>query len=161
MPIEFKVYLTTESNDNIKSLIKIPDEFKKDVRQANYLIGQTLLKWLKDDMKKPKSGRIYRSYFGVSGKLKKAKLQRASSKDETPAIRTGAFRKSINFYVRGDNRLEFGSGEGSATNYAKVLEFGSSKMSARRPLQRANENNQDKIRQIASNVLKNLSNYYK
>ena len=161
MQIEFKVYIAKESLDNIKNLTIIPQQFQKDVRNANYLIGSHLVKWLKDDMKKPKSGRIYKSYFGVGGRLKKAKLVRASSKDETPAIRTGAFRKSINFYVRGNNRLEFGSGEGSAINYAKVLEFGSSKMDARKPLQRANENNEDKIKQIANNVLKKLNNYYK
>ena len=93
--------------------------------------------------------------------MKKTRLQRASSESETPAVRTGAFRNSINFVVQGYNRMEFGSGENTAKQYAKVLELGSKKMKARKPLQRANENNQDKIRQIASNVLKNLSNYYK
>jgi hypothetical protein len=160
MPIEFKIYLKKDSLDKIHSLSVIPQQFRQDVRQAGYLMGKHLVKWLKDDMKKPKTGRVYKVYFGVGGKLKKPRLQRASSESETPAVRTGAFRNSVNFIVKGYNRMEFGSGENSNKQYARVLELGSRKMKARKPLQRANENNQDIIKDIASKVLIKLNNYY-
>ena len=159
MPIKFKIYLTDDSKSKIKNLVRVPENLRRDFRQAGYLIGKELTAWLKKDMKNPKSGKIYKSYFGVSGKLKKPKLARASSSNETPAIRTGAFRKSINF-IAGNNRVEFGSGDGSAEKYAKILELGSKKMSARKPLQKTAEANEGKIREISSNVLKKLNDFY-
>lgn len=159
MPIGFKIYLTADTKTRIENLIKVPENLRRDFRRAGYLIGTELTAWLKKDMKNPKSGKIYKSYFGVSGKLKKPKLVRASSRDETPAIRTGAFRKSINF-IASNNRIEFGSGDGSAEKYAKALELGTSKMSARRPLQKTAEENEGKIRDISNDVLKKLNDFY-
>lgn len=125
----------------------------KGFRFGAYISGKELVSDLREDMKKPKHGRTYRVYKGIGGtKLKRPRLHKASSESEIPAIITGEFRKSVDFAVRGSKRLEFGSGnEGLAKKYAKALEFGSSKMAARKPIQRT-------AKKLQNQVNKNLSN---
>ena len=67
-----------------------------------------------------------------------------------PGVITGAFSKSVDFAVRGNRTLEFGSGsEGLAKKYAKVLELGSSRMAARKPLGRT-------VKQLGNKVNTNI-----
>lgn len=150
-----KISLTSES---IKSLTRnrlLTQKISQAYRQTAYGIGKELHSWLLKDMKKPKTGRLYKQTEGVSGKLKNARLKRASAEDETPAIRTGNFRKSVNFQVLGNTKLIWGSGQdGFATKYNKALEFGSKNMKARQPLQRAMNANEGKLRALAINKIK-------
>jgi hypothetical protein len=142
--------MTTEGLATLKRNRELPAELSVGFRKVAYQVGKTLHSWLLQDMKKPKSGREYKSYFGVKGRLKKPKLLRASAPSETPAVRTGNFRKSVNFVVRGNKTLEWGSGEnGLATEYNKALEFGSKNMQAREPLQRAMRAKDGEIKSLA------------
>lgn len=150
------IYLTTESKALLLKNRNLPIEITNAFRKTAYMAGKTLLSWLKQDMKKPKSGKIYKSYFGVKGKYRQAKFITASAPSETPAIRTGNFRKSVDFTVIGNTKLEWGSGKGSATDYASALEFGTKKMQAREPLQRSMKANDDAIKAMSINNLKKV-----
>ena len=129
----------------MKFLYEMPVELTKAIRQGFYTSGKQLVADLNKDMKMPKSGRAYKVYRGVSGKLKKPKLHIASASSETPAIITGKFRKSVDFAVRGNRTLEFGANE-SAPEYAEFLEKGTSKMEAREPFKRTVLKLKDKIK---------------
>lgn len=124
----------------MRFLYELPVEITKAIRQGAYISGKELVADLKKDMTLPKSGKTYKVYKGIGGKqLKKPRVHQASSSNETPSVITGEFRKSIDFAVRGNRTLEFGSGKDYAQNYAELLELGTSKMEARKPLGRTVE----------------------
>ena len=135
----------------------LPAEISNAFRKTAYQGGKILLSWIRQDMKQPKTGRVYKSYFGVKGKYKQARFITASAPSETPAIRTGNFRKSIDFTVIGNTKLEWGSGKGTATNYARALEFGTQKMQARQQLQRSMRANDGAIKAMSiANIKKTI-----
>lgn len=137
----------------------LPIQITNAFRKTAYQSGKILLNWIKQDMKQPKTGRAYKSYFGVKGKYKQVRFITASAPSETPAIRTGNFRKSIDFTVIGNTKLEWGSGKGSATEYARALEFGTQKMQARQPLQRSMKANDGAIKALSiANIKKTILN---
>lgn len=140
-----KVTSGNENNKTMKFLYEMPVELTKAIRQGFYISGKQLVADLNKDMKMPKSGRAYKVYRGVTGKLKKPKFHIASAPSETPAIITGKFRKSVDFAVRGNRTLEFGANE-SAPEYAEFLEKGTSKMEAREPFKRTVLKLKDKIK---------------
>lgn len=153
------MFVIDESPENKKFKManaNLPKALTKGIRVGAYISGKELVADLKEDMRKPKSGRRYKIYKGIGGKLlKRPRIHIASSPDETPAIITGEFRKSIDFKVRGNKTLEFGSGnEGLAKDYAKVLELGSSIMAARKPLGRTVKKLEKKVR---SNINKEIN----
>lgn len=153
------IKLTNDSINFLSQNRKLPNEITINFRQIAYKAGRTLLTWLKQDMKNPKSGRKYKSYFGVGGKYKTFKFITASAPTETPAIRTGNFRKSVDFNVIGNTKLEWGSGKGYATEYARALEFGTKRMKARQPLQRAMQANDKSIQAMSiAQIQKTLRN---
>ena len=140
-----KVKAGSNNEKTMKFLYELPVDLTKAIRQGFYTSGKQLVADLNKDMKAPKSGRTYKVYRGVSGKLKKPKLHVASAPSETPAIITGKFRKSVDFAVRGNRTLEFGANE-SAPEYAEFLEKGTSKMQAREPFKRTVLKLKDKIK---------------
>lgn len=140
-----KVKAGSDNEKTMKFLYELPVDLTKAIRQGFYTSGKQLVADLNKDMKAPKSGRTYKVYRGVSGKLKKPKLHVASAPSETPAIITGKFRKSVDFAVRGNRTLEFGANE-SAPEYAEFLEKGTSKMQAREPFKRTVLKLKDKIK---------------
>lgn len=140
-----KVKAGSDNEKTMKFLYELPVDLTKAIRQGFYISGKQLVADLNKDMKAPKSGRTYKVYRGVSGKLKKPKLHVASAPSETPAIITGKFRKSVDFAVRGNRTLEFGANE-SAPEYAEFLEKGTSKMQAREPFKRTVLKLKDKIK---------------
>lgn len=138
----------TESSQNAKTmkfLYELPVELTKAIRQGFYVSGKQLVSDLNKDMKAPKSGRKYKVYKGVGGKLSKPRVHIASAPSETPAVVTGKFRKSVDFKVRGNRELEFGANQ-SAPNYAEFLEKGTSKMEAREPFKRTVLKNKERIK---------------
>jgi hypothetical protein len=140
-----KVKAGTNNEKTMKFLYELPVELTKAIRQGFYTSGKQLVEDLNKDMKAPKSGRAYKVYRGVSGKLTKPKIHIASAPSETPAIITGKFRKSVDFAVRGNRTLEFGANQ-SAPEYAEFLEKGTSKMEAREPFKRTVLKLKDKIK---------------
>lgn len=150
-----KVRVGTETAKTLKFLYEMPVELTKAIRQGFYISGKQLVADLNKDMKAPKSGKSYRIYKGVSGKLKKSRIHIASAPSETPAIITGKFRKSVDFAVRGNRTLEFGANE-NAPDYAKFLEEGTSKMEARKPFERMVVKNKEKIKSNIDTKLKQV-----
>lgn len=107
-------------------------------------------------MKLPKSGRLYKTSIGMTGNpLKSIRSYRASSPNQVPAIVTGEFRRSLGFEVQGSSRLVFGSGKDGMAKYAKFLEEGTSRMKARKPLQRTAQKWIIKLIKILTAILKN------
>ena len=157
--MSFRLIADPDNHKSIDAFRDLPNHISKGIRMGAYISGKELVASLKADMKRPKSGRSYRIYQGVGGALKRPRLHKASSASETPAVITGKFRKSIDFKVLGNSTLEFGSGsEGLAKDYARVLEFGSSKMAARKPLGRTVEKLQSKVK---SNITKEINKQMK
>lgn len=151
------ITMTVASKLLLQKNRNLPIEITNAFRKTAYQGGRILLSWIKQDMKQPKTGRVYKSYFGVKGKYKQAKFITASAPSETPAIRTGNFRKSVDFAVIGNTKLEWGSGKGSATEYASALEFGTQKMQAREPLQRSMKANDGAIKAMSiANIKKTI-----
>jgi len=137
--MSFSIKMDSSSNVALESFNIAQKGVKQGLRMGAYISGKQLTKFLKDEMtKKGRSGRRYLIYRGLGGRLlKKASLHQASSSSEYPAVISGNFRKSIDFEVKGYSQLVFGSGaNGLAERYAKALEFGTSKMSARKPVGR-------------------------
>ena len=146
----------TEGSENAKTmkfLYELPVEITKAIRQGFYTSGKQLVADLNKDMRAPKNGKKYKVYKGVGGKLSKPRLHTASAVSETPAIITGAFRKSVDFKVRGNRELEFGANQ-SAPVYAEFLENGTSKMEAREPFKRTVLKNKEKIKSNIDTLIK-------
>lgn len=138
----------TEGSENAKTmkfLYELPVELTRAIRQGFYVSGKQLVADLNKDMRAPKSGKKYKVYKGVGGKLSKPRLHTASAPSQTPAVITGAFRKSVDFKVRGNRELEFGANQ-SAPVYAEFLENGTSKMEARQPFKRTVLKNKERIK---------------
>ena len=151
----FKFYEDANNHKTKEAFMKLPAHITKAIRMGAYISGKQLVAGLKKDMKKTKSGKRYRIYNGISGALKRPRLHKASSENETPAVITGKFRKSIDFKVLGNKTLEFGSGaHGLAKDYARILEVGSSKMAARQPLGRTVKKYQN---QVNTNIVKEIN----
>jgi hypothetical protein len=136
------------------------EQVKQGLRRGAYISGKQMTDFLKKEMtKKGRSGRKYLIYKGLGGRLlKKPRLHIASSPSEYPAVISGEFRKSIDFLVQGYRTLTFGSGaNGLAKRYAKILEEGSSKMAARKPVERTHNQFKEKIKiNITKEVNKQL-----
>lgn len=137
----------------MKFLYELPVELTRAIRQGFYTSGKQLVADLNKDMKAPKSGKKYKVYKGVGGKLSKPRLHTASAPSQTPAVITGRFRKSVDFQVRGNRELEFGANQ-SAPNYAEFLEKGTSKMEAREPFKRTVLKNKERIKSNIDTQLK-------
>ena len=76
---------------------------------------------VKQQMNSAKTGRLYKVYTSKSGGiLKKVRLHRASAVGQSPAVLTGALRKSLDFTVLGSSQLRISAD----TPYARILELG-------------------------------------
>lgn len=148
----FKIKEDPQNQRVMMANAKLPNHISKGIRKGAYISGKALVADLRSDMNKSKTGKTYKVYTGIGGKaLKRPKLHKASSSSETPAVISGEFRKSVDFLVRGNRTLEFGSGnEGLAKDYARVLELGSGRMAARKPLGRT-------VKKLGNQVKTNLA----
>lgn len=148
----FKLIEDPQNKKVMMANAKLPNHISKGIRKGAYISGKALVAELRSDMNRSKSGKTYKVTTGIGGKvLKKPRLHRASSSSEAPAVISGEFRKSVDFLVRGNRTLEFGSGnEGLAKDYAEVLELGSDKMAARKPLGRT-------VKKLENQVKTNLA----
>ena len=99
----------------------------------------------KEILRHPKSGRIYTVRKGRAGRGPLVR-HRASSPGETHANITGRTRRSLSWKTSGFDEMAFGYGvasnkQGNPPDYAKDLEFGTSRMAARPSLQNAIKSN--------------------
>lgn len=138
---------------------KQENAIKRGLRQGAAISGKELVSKLKKDMKLPKSGRLYKTSIGMTGNpLKSIRSYRASSPNQVPAIVTGEFRRSLGFEVQGSSRLVFGSGKDGIAKYAKFLEEGTSRMKARKPLQRTAQKMDNQVnKNLTRNIKKQLA----
>jgi len=100
------------------------------IEKAFYFVGKTLVsEFNRQVLAKDKTGRIYirRTRSGAK------RRHRASAPGETPANRTGNYRRGIGFRVQGSKQLVFGN----EVEYAGFLEIGTSRMGARPGLSNA------------------------
>jgi hypothetical protein len=143
--------MTTGVTSNVKELFVkhklLPNAMNKAIRLSAYNAGRLLVQDLRQEIKKPKSGKVYKIYLG-----KRKKYHIASAPHEVPAYRSGKFYKSVNFLVRGVNRMEFGS---EGVDYARYLEEGTSKMVARKPFEKTNKKNYELIKSMSTNNINN------
>jgi phage gpG-like protein len=76
---------------------------------------------VKKQMNAAKSGRTYLTHIGRTGnRLKKGRLYTASAVGQSPAVVSGALRRSLAFGVLGSNQLSISAN----TEYAAILEKG-------------------------------------
>ncbi len=98
------------------SIGRAPARARTGIRKAFYYIGkEDVSVSRKQILKKNKTGRVY--MVRLKGRTVR---HRASAPGEFPANLSGALRKSIDFVVRGSNRMEFGA----RVPYAENLELG-------------------------------------
>lgn len=135
------------------------DAMKRGLRKGANISGDQLVKQLIKDMRLPKTGRVYSTRIGKRGaELKSLRRYNASSPNQVPAIVTGEFRRSLGFEVQGSSRLVFGSGKDGMAKYAKFLEEGTSRMKARKPLQRTAKKMNN---QIDKNLIRMIRKEYR
>lgn len=128
----FSFFSSPKNQEVIRLTSKMGNGAKDAMRRGLYISGKEMTKFLKGEMtKKGRSGRKYKIYKGLGGRLlKQPRIHTASTPQEWPAVITGDFRKSIDFLVKGFSRMEFGSGKNFAEKYTKFLE------SRNKPVQR-------------------------
>jgi hypothetical protein len=143
--VNFTMHEDPGNEKTYKANRDLPRHITKGIRMGAYISGKQLVANLRSDMREKKHGKVYKVSIGRGGRaLKKSRLHTASSAAETPAMITGDFSKSIDFKVKGNRTLEFGSGSnGYAEDYAKYLE------TIRKPLGRT-------VRKLQNNVKTNI-----
>jgi len=104
-----------------KSLKCISSNTKKGIQDAFIAEKPILKKDAIDDMSKTKHGRDYFVYVSPSGRrLKRGRWHRASKVGESPAILSGALKRSLGFKIKRGKILTFGAN----TPYARRHELG-------------------------------------
>ena len=144
--------LTIKNQDKLNRFFEeAPKDFKRGYSRAFDISGREQEKYIKNRMLHDrKTGRLYKKYVGVNGRpLSTPKLHRASAPGEYPAVVTKKLYKSVGYEVRGFDILAIGMGTENM-EYAKYLEFGTSKMEARSPIQQTAEEFGSKVREEIS-----------
>ena len=100
------------------SLENIEENTRRGIRAGFFRLGPLLRDELrKEVIKKNKTGRIYPAGKTKTGRQRR---HRASAPGETPANRTGNYRRNIGYQLHGSERMEFGVRDGAP--YAEILE---------------------------------------
>jgi len=108
------------ASGNRKVFLQIDDlkeRTERGIRQGFFRLGARLKQELNEEvLKKNKRGKIYIR----KDRAGRRRRHQASARGQTPANRTGNYRRNIGFQIRGSQQLEFGIREGAP--YAKFLE---------------------------------------
>ena len=120
---------------------------RRGIRQFWFGYGKTLLKsFNKSVLKKPRAGRVYKR------KIKGGRRRHIASKPgESPANRSGNYRKSAGYQIRGEREMLFGV----TAKYGGWLENGTKKMSPRPGLLNATLDTEGEGLRDAANILEN------
>lgn len=112
------------------------------VEKALYFTGKDLVgEFKRQVLSTNKTGRLYFRYTRTG-----RRRHIASAPGETPANRTGTYRKLIGFKVSGGNKLTFGN----SAEYAGYLEIGTSRMKKRPGLRNS-------VRASERTIIRNLA----
>ncbi len=135
-------------NDRVFARIEgIEKLTKRGLRQGMFKSGQTLIGSANQEiLKGSKTGRVYIR----RDKTGRRRRHQTSAPGETHANLTGTLRKSLSFQLRGSSEIEFGYGVSSgksAPEYARFVEFGTTRMKARPSLKNALNAEQGNITQ--------------
>lgn len=132
--MSFTIRMTPASARAKRQITELHKRNARGIRQAFYFLGKDLIKESsKLILEKPKHGR---TYLIRRGGVRRRHV--ASAAGEAPANLSGALRRSLDFNVRGADRMEFGYREvftqskGQGIIYGKFLELGTRKI-AKRP----------------------------
>ena len=105
---------------------KIDELTRQGIRQGFFRLGNELKKEMnREVLKKDKRGRTYIR----RDKAGRRRRHVASAKGQTPANRTGTYRKAIGYQLRGGEEMEFGVR--ASVKYAEFLEDGTRNMAPR------------------------------
>lgn len=126
---------------------------RRGIRQGMFMLGAELKKTAnRQILEKPKSGR---TYLIRRGKTRRKHV--ASAPGESPANRSGDYRRSVNFKLIGSTKLIFGAGD-NEVNYAGFLESGTKNMEPRPGLGNAVKESQRNGSQYISNNIEKFIN---
>lgn len=125
---DFRIKLNPEGKDFLHGVLPNVDRaMKKGIRIGMYQAGELLVKTLRDGIQREqKTGKFYK----VKGRFKQA-----SAPGQYAGIVTGAYLKSVDFMVGGNDELEYGFKDRKATS----LELGTRNMQPRPALALATE----------------------
>lgn len=135
------------TRDALKSAIGIHKATLRAIEKSYFVIGRQLVKIFNRQVldKSQKTGNIYIR----KDRLGRRRRHQASAEGESPANRTGNYRKSVGFKVQGDKQLIFGN----AATYAGFLEIGTKRMKPRPGLGNAvTEAHRDILREFTSEI---------
>ena len=124
----------TPNRDNNKVFGKIENISnltKRGLRQGMFKVGHSLIAVASNEILKGKKTGITYIRRDRAGRRRR---HLSSAPGETHANMTGTLRKSLSFQLRGSSEIGFGYGVSSgkeAPEYAKFVEFGTTKMKAR------------------------------
>ena len=141
-------FIQSRGNDRVFARIEgVGKLTRRGLRQGMFRAGQTLrASASREILKGPKTGIIY--VRRIAGGRRRR--HQASAPGETHANLTGTLRRSLSFQLRGSKEIEFGYGVSSgksAPDYARFVEFGTTKMKARPSLRNALRSEQGNLTQ--------------
>jgi len=146
MTINVDIVSPEGNKRSFKSVESIAANTAFGIEKAFYFVGKNLMsEFSRQVLEKNKTGRIYirRTRSGAK------RRHRASAPGETPANRTGTYRKGIGFKVQGAKQLVFGND----VEYAGFLESGTSRMKPRPGLSNTiKASERDIIRNLSSEI---------
>ena len=125
MSIKLEIFDGRGNKRALKSAESIADSTFRGIRKAYYRSGKSLVRIFKQQVldKTTKTGIIYIR----KDRLGRRRRHQASAAGESPANRTGFYRRSVDFSVQSVKQLAFGN----SAEYSGFLEVGTSRMKAR------------------------------
>ena len=143
MSIKLDIKILKEGKEAIKSSKTIAARTRFGVEKALWRSGKDIqTEFRKQVLEKNKTGRIY--IRRIKGGARRR--HRASAPGETPANRTGNYRRRFDFSVDGAHQLSIGN----TAEYSGFLELGTRRMKQRPGLRNS-------IRSSERNIIRNLS----
>ncbi len=141
-------FIQSRGNDRIFGRIEgIEKLTRRGLRRGMSRAGQSLIAQAnREILKGPKTGIIY--IRRIAGGRRRR--HQSSAPGQSHANLTGTLRRSLSFQKHGTRALEFGYGVSSgkdAPDYAKFVEFGTTKMKARPSLKNALNSQQGNLTQ--------------
>jgi len=115
---------------SFESMVNIEANTKFGIERGLFRLGKDLIQSFNAETKKRKSGILY----SVPGRRRRI---RASAPGQSPAVRTGKYKKAVGYKISGST-MRFGN----SVEYAGFLETGTSRMKARPGLGNALKDNQ-------------------
>lgn len=125
-----KIIPSDSNMRSFESMTNIEANTKFGIERGLFRLGKDLIQSFNAETKKRKSGILY----GVAGRKRRV---RASAAGESPAVRTGKYKRSVGYKISGTT-MRFGN----SVEYAGFLETGTSRMKARPGLGNALKDNQ-------------------